>query len=188
MNAAWRVAIASGLMFLISHSASRADTGFPQPYCQWGTSNAAPITHVDFAGFVHNSDESSNALALEDFRVVTGSVVAGDAPGIYVEARSGGGFPPYPIRVAVYFDWNRDGDFDDRGEDFDLGWLQGGGSGGSQSGTIKMPVEVADGATRNRIARLHIVWRRTGDGPELAPPRSYHSHSLMLPEPLRRLV
>lgn len=139
------------LMLVSAGTATAAAASFPQPYCEWSTSNVVPITRVDFAGFANNSGSGSGQPALEDFTSVVGSVAAGETPTINVEADFGGGFPPYPIRVTVFVDWNLDGDFDDSDERFDLGWLQGSGSNGSQSGPIHVPLNVVDGVTRMRV-------------------------------------
>lgn len=150
MRANMHIILALLAALTVSRVACADSVGFPQPYCNWNTSNVAPITHVDFADLVNDSESGSGLLPLEDFTRVTASLMAGETSTIHVEAETGG-FPPLPVRVAVYIDWNLDGDFDDSDESFDLGWLQGGGGSGGSSGTINVPLYVVDSNTRMRV-------------------------------------
>ncbi len=123
-------------------------------YCDWSVQHdVAPITHVEFGGFVNNSDNSYNGSpALEDFREVTGFVSAGNATPLDVTLRTSDQFyPPLTTRVAAFIDWNQDGDFDDAAEQFDLGSTPAQQANVDMSGNVPVPITARGGATRMRV-------------------------------------
>jgi hypothetical protein len=128
---------------------------FPAPYCGWGAQGVSPISRVVFAGIANDSDPAyNNSPELEDFTSVLGAANAGASESIRVAARTWYDEMANPSTlIAVYFDWNQDGDFDDAGEAYVSPTIYGPGLGRTieWQGTISIPWSALNGATRMRV-------------------------------------
>ena len=128
---------------------------FPAPYCGWGAQGVSPISRVQFAGISNDSDPVYNhSPGLEDFTLVLGVANAGASESIKVAARTWYDEMSNPsTRIAVYFDWNQDGDFDDAGEAHVSPTIYGPGLGRTieWQGSIDIPWSALNGATRMRV-------------------------------------
>jgi hypothetical protein len=128
---------------------------FPAPYCGWGAQGVSPISRVQFAGIANDSDPAYNhSPELEDFTPVLGATNAGTSESIRVAARTWYDEMANPSTlIAVYFDWNQDGDFDDAGEVHVSPTIYGSGLSRTieWQGSIDIPRSALKGATRMRV-------------------------------------
>ncbi|SFB93460.1 GEVED domain-containing protein [Kaistella jeonii] len=86
-------------------------------YCasSGSTTDATGITKVEFNTI---NQTSTGANAYTDFTSVSTSVALGETIPLTVRVNTAGNFTVYTI---AWIDWNHDGDFNDSGEEFDLG-------------------------------------------------------------------
>ena len=127
---------------------------FPEPYCNVNfTSSVEPISRVIFGGI----DNASSAVvggspALENFLSVSGTVSQGGVYDMAVEGNTDGN---YTAKIRVFFDWNRDGVFDDATEGYNLSDLVNstGADGKQATGQIQVPADTVLGETRMRIVK-----------------------------------
>lgn len=75
------------------------------------------ITNVTL-GAINNSDGPNKDVGYEDFTAISTSAVLGDTNDLSVSINTDGN---NTVEVRVWVDWNNDLDFDDVGEEFDLG-------------------------------------------------------------------
>ena len=127
---------------------------FPEPYCNVNfTSSVEPISRVIFGGI----DNASSAVvggspALENFLSVSGTVSQGGVYDMAVEGNTDGN---YTAKIRVFFDWNRDGVFDDATEGYNLSDLVNstGADGKQATGQVQVPTDAWLGETRMRIVK-----------------------------------
>lgn len=127
---------------------------FPAPYCNVNfTSSVEPISRVIFGGI----DNASSAVvggspALENFLSVSGTVSQGGVYDMAVEGNTDGN---YTAKIRVFFDWNRDGVFDDATEGYNLSDLVNstGADGKQATGQVQVPTDAWLGETRMRIVK-----------------------------------
>lgn len=129
---------------------------FPAPYCNVFFSTAVePITKVQFAGINNTSSATvTGAIALEDFLSITGNVQQAGAYTITVEGNSDGNYQNF---YRVFFDWNRDNDFEDAGEMYEIGVIinSTGTDGKTASTSINVPGNASIGSTRMRVIKKY---------------------------------
>jgi hypothetical protein len=142
--------------FLFSCLSFIAYAQFPAPYCNVVfNSGVEPITKVQFAGINNSSPANINGTpALEDFLSITGTVEQAGVYTITVEGNSDGNFPNY---YRVFFDWNRDNDFEDAGEMYEIGVIinSTGIDGKIASTAINVPATAGVGNTRMRVIKKY---------------------------------
>src|SRR5690606_15316797 len=129
---------------------------FPEPYCEWDVTNdVEPITLVNYAGINNRSSAVVNGSpSHEDFTGIIGNVAAGSSAQMAVEGNTAGDFNTL---VTAFIDWNRDGDFSDAGETYQIGNIDNStGEDGQQAiNTIAVPPSVTDGPTRLRVVKKY---------------------------------
>ena len=127
---------------------------FPQPYCNVNfTQSVEPISRVVFGGFDNASSPAvGGSPALENFTAVVGNVSQGGVYDIAVEGNTDGN---YTSKIRVFFDWNRNGSFDDAGEGFNLSDLisSTGADGKQSTGQISVPANAWLGEVRMRVVK-----------------------------------
>jgi len=121
--------------------------------------NIEPITLVSVAD-ISNVSAPDNTDAYEDFTAVTGTVHRGSVYGTAFEGFTGG---PYADFFTAYVDWNKDGDFDDANERYELGYVADStGSDGIQAvSEMTVPSDALLGSTTMRIAKTYDVYAAT---------------------------
>lgn len=143
-------------LFLAILSINFAKAQFPAPYCNVFFSTAVePITKVQFAGINNTSSATvTGAIALEDYLSITGNVQQAGAYTITVEGNSDGNYQNF---YRVFFDWNKDNDFEDAGEMYEIGVIinSTGTDGKTASTTINVPGNASLGSTRMRVIKKY---------------------------------
>jgi hypothetical protein len=118
-----------------------------------------PISLVNFAG-INNATSATvaGASAHENFTTIFGSVTAGQTYQITVKGNTDG---DYPNLFTVYIDWNRDGDFLDIGEEYQLpGEIRNSTGADTKQliGNILVPSDVTTGTTRMRVIKKYLEY------------------------------
>ncbi|SEP80403.1 GEVED domain-containing protein [Flavobacterium urocaniciphilum] len=109
------------------------------------------ITNVQF-NTINNTTATTAAIPYTDYTGTQNTTVTqGQTHNINVRVNTDGN---YTMAQMVWFDWNRDGDFDDAGEGYDLGTVTNNANGLSSGCPypILIPVNSAIGTTRMRVA------------------------------------
>jgi len=122
-----------------------ATTPLPPPvYCSCGGTNYNYewISRVQF----NTIDKSSGANGYADYTSLSTPVYRGNTYTLTVTIGQTGSWQEY---VRAYFDWNRDGDFEDGGEGIDIGHCSSNGC--TVSADIGIPSGATLGSTRMRI-------------------------------------
>ena len=121
-----------------------------QDYC---TSNGTTqyetgVTRVIF-GTIDNSDGSPKDVGYEDFTNISTDVTQGTNVDLTVHVDTDGNFV---VHAFVWIDWNQDADFDDPGEEYDLGDIQNVADGALPTLSIAIPESMSFGNTRMRVS------------------------------------
>ncbi|MCT2409070.1 T9SS type A sorting domain-containing protein [Chryseobacterium antibioticum] len=121
------------------------------PAFQYGA-DSNMITNVSF-GTINNtsSSQSGSAQVYEDFTSMSTDLQAGNTYQISVKGPSS----TFPSDVVVFIDFNRNGNFDDVGESFNIGRLGAANPFNAMTitGTILVPSNAASGTTRMRVLK-----------------------------------
>jgi hypothetical protein len=129
---------------------------FPEPYCEWDVTNdIEPITLVNYAGINNRTSAAVNGSpAHEDYTAIVGNVAPGSTASMAVEGNTAGDFNTL---VTAFADWNRDGDFADAGETYQIGNIDNStGNDGQQAvADIAVPASVTNGPTRLRVVKKY---------------------------------
>jgi hypothetical protein len=134
-----------------SNTVTWTDGGVTACYCipadGANSSTSQSITNVTFAGI--NNSSAASTIFYENFTATSpGIVLQGNTYQITVTFPAiGSGFNS---TLAVYFDWNQDGDFVDGNETYNIGASAGNGS-TTITGNILVPVSALTGTTRMRV-------------------------------------
>ncbi len=153
----WRVRAKSPCGIGAWSSAWQFTTGtapFPAPYCPVTFPNGIePITRVVYAD-IDNGSPATGGPPLQDFTAVIGHVSAGDSHDLRVEGNTAGN---YSTPVKAYADWNRDGDFNDAGESYEIGTLQNstGVDGQFVEAAVAVPAGLGAGPVRLRVVKRY---------------------------------
>ena len=123
-------------------------------------SGCEPICRVVFNTIDKSSGCTTSADKYEDFTSTTTTVVAGNSYSITVYGNTDGNYTNY---IKVFFDFNRDYDFDDSGESFDIGTISNCSS-CSVSGTITIPSSVTSGNVRMRVVKNYGSYGTSSGG------------------------
>ncbi|WP_323787371.1 reprolysin-like metallopeptidase [Psychroserpens sp.] len=106
------------------------------------------VTRVIF-GTIDNVDGSPKDVGYEDFTNISTDVTQGTNVDLTVHVDTDGNFV---VHAFVWIDWNQDGDFDDSGEEYDLGDIQGVADGALPTLSIAIPESMNFGNTRMRVS------------------------------------
>jgi Concanavalin A-like lectin/glucanases superfamily/GEVED domain len=122
-------------------------------YCDsnGSTTYDTSITYVSFNTITNADNEIPKDNGYEDFTNMSTNVYRNSTHNLTVRVNTDGN---YTIYTRVWFDWNRDGDFDDAGEEYDMGSatnvIDGEPIGSPLAITIPTNAEI--GSTRMRVA------------------------------------
>lgn len=135
-----------------SYSSSTIFTTAAVSYCtSVGTlTYATGVTLVSF-NTISNADGPTKDNGYEDFTNISTNVVKGTSYDLTVNVNTGGN---YKIHAFAWIDFNKDGDFNDAGETFDLGDIRN-KTDGATSGSpyaITIPAGASLGETRMRVS------------------------------------
>jgi PKD repeat protein len=119
-------------------------------YCSTSYSNTADdyISNVSF-NTINNASGSTN---YSDFTTISTNVTTGNTYSFAMNITVNGNWVQHGW---VWFDWNRDCDFDDPGEGFDLGQTPGSTGTFTLSSNILVPAGASLGSTRMRVAEKY---------------------------------
>lgn len=119
-------------------------------YCgsSGNTSYETGITRVIF-GTIDNVDGSPKDVGYEDFTTISTDATQGTDVDLTVHVDTDGN---YAVHVFVWIDWNKNGDFDDAGEAYDLGDIQDVADGALPTLPITIPESMNFGNTRMRVS------------------------------------
>ena len=120
-------------------------------------SDVEPITRVQFAGINNVTSAVVNGTPdTQNFSSLTpGQVTAGSSYPIVLEGNTNG--PSYNNYFKVYIDFNHNGNLNDPGESFEIGFITGsnGTDGIQATGTIAIPNTATPGLTYMRVFKLY---------------------------------
>lgn len=140
---------------VISTPVQVQSTGAPC-YCDVDFYNGTePITSVEFAGINNQSSEDTNTEGMEDFTALApAQVTQGQSYPITLKGNTNGNFTNY---FTVYIDWNKNGDFTDDNEAYEIGSIiaSDGIDGQAATGTIDVPANALTGITRLRVFKSY---------------------------------
>lgn len=116
-----------------------------------------PITRVTFAGIDNGSSATVNGTpGIEDFTgIAPGQVIPGLTYPIFLEGNTNGeNFDNY---FKVYIDFNHNGNLNDPGESFEIGFITGssGEDGDQATDNIQIPITATTGLTYMRVFKLY---------------------------------
>ncbi len=122
----------------------------PLNYCvsSGNTSFETGVTRVIF-GSIDNVDGSPKDVGYEDFTSISTDVLQGSTVDLTVQVDTDGN---YVVHAFAWIDWNIDGDFDDPGEEYDLGDIQNVADGALPTLSITIPESMIFGSTRMRVS------------------------------------
>ena len=106
------------------------------------------VTRVIF-GTIDNVDGSPKDVGYEDFTNIITDVTQGTTLDLTVHVDTDGNFT---VHAFVWIDWNQDGDFDDSGEEYDLGDVTDVPDGALPTLSITIPESMIFGNTRMRVS------------------------------------
>ncbi|MBR9915766.1 MAG: DUF5011 domain-containing protein, partial [Algicola sp.] len=106
------------------------------------------VTRVIF-GTIDNEDGPLKDVGYEDFTSISTEVIQGTTVDLTVYVNTDGNFV---VHTFVWIDWNKDGDFDDLGEAYDLGDIQNVFDGALPTLSIVIPESMIFGNTRMRVS------------------------------------
>lgn len=116
-----------------------------QDYCDATTNGCSSYEYISGVIF-GNINHNSVCNGYSDFTSQVANVDQGGSYSITVNI----GRPDSYNYVTAWFDWNRDGDFDDSGEEYPLSFSISGGL-GQAIGSIQVPANASLGTTRMRV-------------------------------------
>lgn len=125
-------------------------TGIPITYCNSSgtTQYETGVTRVIF-GTIDNVDGSPKDVGYEDFTNISTDVIQGSNVDLTVHVDTDGNFV---VHTFVWIDWNQDGDFNDPGEEYDLGDIQNVADGPLATLSVAIPESMNFGETRMRVS------------------------------------
>ena len=118
-------------------------------YCLTSYSNTSDdyISNVSF----NTINNPSGSTTYSDYTSMSTNISAGNSYNVVVDITINGSWVQH---CWVWIDWNRDCDFDDAGEGYDLGQTPGTSGTHTLSTNIVVPVDASFGSTRMRISEL----------------------------------
>ncbi len=124
-------------------------------YCESSgdTSFQTGVTRVIF-GTIDNADGSPKDVGYEDFTNISTDIFQGTNVDLTVHVDTDG---DYTVNAFVWIDWNQDSDFDDPGEEYDLGDVTDVPDGALPTLPITIPESMIFGNTRMRVSAQYNV-------------------------------
>ncbi len=123
----------------------------PADYCQseGNLDYATAITQVNFNQISNDSGGKTNAY--EDYTYISTVVQQTQSYDLSVNVDTDGN---YTVYVKVWIDWNQDSDFDDPGEEYDLGSITNTSDGSTSNSplSVAVPADATIGKTRMRVS------------------------------------
>ena len=109
------------------------------------------ITYVSFNTISNADNEIPKDKAYEDFTSISTNVYKNSTHNLIVNVNTDGNFTVY---TNVWIDWNNDGDFDDAGEEYDMGYATNVVDGPTSNSplAITVPISANIGSTTMRVA------------------------------------
>lgn len=122
----------------------------PITYCASSgtTQYETGVTRVIF-GTIDNADGSPKDVGYEDFTNISTDIFQGTTVDLTVHVDTDGN---YTVHTFVWIDWNKDGDFDDSGEEYDLGDITNVDDGALPTLPITIPESMIFGDIRMRVS------------------------------------
>ncbi len=133
-----------------SNSVSFTTTDVQLNYCSsiGNMSYQTAVSRVIF-GSIDNADGPAKDVAYEDFTNLSTTVTQSSSENLTVYVNTDGN---YRVDAFAWIDWNRDGDFTDSGEAYDLGNISNVANGALPTLSISIPANAQLGATRMRVS------------------------------------
>jgi len=132
--------------------------------------NVEPITLVKFAGINNPSPATVNEVpSLEDFRdLPPGKVTKGKTYAITLKGNTNDPAGIAKHYFTVLLDWNNNGDFNDAGEKYEIGYIAGsnGEDNKELTGNIAVPLNAITGNVTMRIIKNFARFTKVTCGPE----------------------
>jgi len=139
------------------------ETSITLDYCSvnGNTSFETSITLVNFGDINNVTGQGSG---YDDFTSQTTSIARGESENLTINLNTDGDFRVYSY---AWIDWNRDGDFDDIGETYDLGEAVNTPDGPTSNSplTITAPIDANLGDTRLRVLCQYFPFTIPNNGP-----------------------
>ncbi|MDV6167871.1 T9SS type A sorting domain-containing protein [Flavobacterium sp. DG1-102-2] len=127
------------------------------------TNTIEPITSVSFSNLTNTSPAATaGAPAMQDFTALApANVTTGQAYTFSAQGNTDGGFTDY---FKVFIDFNKNGNLNDPGESFEIGFVSGstGIDGQTASASIFIPTNASAGIT---LMRVYKLWNAYPSGP-----------------------
>lgn len=122
----------------------------PVTYCaSVGTTQyETGVTRVIF-GSIDNADGPTKDIGYEDFTNISTDLTQGTTVNLTVHVNTDGN---YSAHAFAWIDWNKDGDFEDSGEEYDLGDITNVSNGALATLPITIPESMDFGSTRMRVS------------------------------------
>lgn len=131
-------------------------TGPTDTYCtSYGnTDYQTAVTLVSF-NTINNADVSTKVVGYKDFTAISTTVTKGLSYNLNVNVNTDGNYTNY---TYAWIDWNRDGDFLDAGESYNLGTATNVSNGATSLSplSVLIPLTANGGATRMRVSTKYF--------------------------------
>lgn len=121
-------------------------------YCNsnGSTTYNTSVTYVSFNTISNADNEIPKDKPYEDFTNISTNIYKGTTHDLTVRVNTDGA---YVVYTNVWIDWNRDGDFNDPGEEYDMGWAYNVVDGATSNSpmAITVPTGATIGTSRMRV-------------------------------------
>ena len=133
-----------------AYSTAFSFTTLPVSYCtsSGNTQYQTGVTRVVF-GDIDNIDGPTKDSGYEDFTNISTNVTQGTSVDLTVRVNTDGN---YTAHAFAWIDWNKNGDFGDSGEEYDLGDINNVSNGALPTLSITIPESMNFGPTRMRVS------------------------------------
>ena len=133
-------------------------------YCasNGSTTYDTSVTYVSFNTISNADNEIPKDNAYEDFTNLSTNIYKSSTHNLTVNVNTDGN---YTIYTNVWIDWNRDGDFDDAGEEYDMGSATNVVDGPTSNSpmAITVPIGATIGTSRMRVATKYATYPSSCD-------------------------
>lgn len=131
-------------------------SAIPGGYCMKSYPNVEPITNVTFAGINNTTSALTSSPGYENF-CLTGTVAQGQT---YPASLKGNTVGVFDNNFTVFIDFNRNGNFSDTGERFNIGVINNstGIDAKVTTGSIQIPLTATLGTTKMRVVKNYLKY------------------------------